>query len=163
MSHIHVSVAYRSRIYENFDTPRSETYFVQSTYVPRTCDIPETFLWHTSDVPVFVWDFFSYLRRIKAYGLRTCDVCMAYEAYAWRIYGVCTTFHSYLRRICTNCVLYTNACVHFVHAKRTLHLSIIRGRRCHRRNLDNLDKHRIMPRGRGKTPPITPHPGRATT
>ena len=24
----------------------------------------------------------SYVRRIKAYELRTCDVCMAYEVYA---------------------------------------------------------------------------------
>ena len=43
----------------------------------------------------------SYVRRINAYVLRTCDVCMAYEVYALRIYGVCTTFHSYLRRICS--------------------------------------------------------------
>ena len=44
LSHIHVSAAYRSRICENCDTPRSETYFVQATYVPRTCDVPATFL-----------------------------------------------------------------------------------------------------------------------
>ena len=32
--HIHVSAAYRSRIYDNVDTPRSEPYqFVQATYV----------------------------------------------------------------------------------------------------------------------------------
>ena len=43
LSHIHVSAAYRSRIYENVDTPRSEPYFVQATYVPRTCDIPATY------------------------------------------------------------------------------------------------------------------------
>ena len=43
---------------------------------------------------------------------------------------------------CTNCFLIpvrTSGCVHFVHAIRTLQLPIIRGRRCHRRNLDNLD------------------------
>ena len=71
LSHIHVSAAYRSRIYENCDTPRSETYFVQSTYVPRTCDVPATFLWHISDISVLVWNF-SY-------------VCTAYQ-------GVCATY-----------------------------------------------------------------------
>ena len=34
----------------------------------------------------------SYVRCIKAYVLRTCDVCMAYEVYAWRIYGICTSY-----------------------------------------------------------------------
>ena len=29
LSHIHVSAAYRSRIYENVDTPRSEPYFAR--------------------------------------------------------------------------------------------------------------------------------------
>ena len=43
----------------------------------------------------------SYVQRIKAYVLRTSDVCMAYEVYALRIYGVCTTLYSYLRRICS--------------------------------------------------------------
>ena len=43
LSHIHVSAAYRSRIYKSFDTPRSEPYFVRATYVPRTCDVPVTF------------------------------------------------------------------------------------------------------------------------
>ena len=43
LSHIHVSAAYRSRIYENVDTPRSEPYFARATYVPRTCDVPATF------------------------------------------------------------------------------------------------------------------------
>ena len=57
LSHIHVSAAYRSRIYENFDTPRSETYFVQATYEPRTCDVPATFLWRISDLSVLVWNF----------------------------------------------------------------------------------------------------------
>ena len=40
LSHIHVSAAYRSRIDENYDTLRSEAYFVQATYVPRKCDVP---------------------------------------------------------------------------------------------------------------------------
>ena len=57
LTHIHVSAAYRSRIYENFDTPRSETYFIQATYVQRTCDVPATFLWRISEVPIFVWSF----------------------------------------------------------------------------------------------------------
>ena len=43
LSHIHVSAAYRSRIYQNIDTPRSEPYFARATYVPRTCDVPATF------------------------------------------------------------------------------------------------------------------------
>ena len=45
LSLIHVSAAYRSRIYENFDTPRSGPYFARATYVPRTCDVPATFPW----------------------------------------------------------------------------------------------------------------------
>ena len=57
LSHIHVSAAYRSRIYENVNTPRSEPYFAQETYVPRTCDVPATFTWRISDVSVFVWNF----------------------------------------------------------------------------------------------------------
>ena len=57
LSHIHVSAAYRSRIYENVDTPRSEPYFARETYVPRTCDVPATFPWRIRDVPVFVWNF----------------------------------------------------------------------------------------------------------
>ena len=71
LSHIHVSAAYRSRIYENCDTPRSEAYFVQATYVPRTCDVPATFLWRISDVSVLVWNF--------------SFVCTAYQ-------GVCATY-----------------------------------------------------------------------
>ena len=39
LSHIYVSAAYRSHIYENFDTPRSDAYFVEArmsflSYVP---------------------------------------------------------------------------------------------------------------------------------
>ena len=55
--HLHVSASYRSRISENFDTPRSEEYFVQATYVPRTCDVPATFMWRISGVSVFVLEF----------------------------------------------------------------------------------------------------------
>ena len=57
LSHIHVPAAYRSRIYENVDTPRSQPYFARETYVPHTCDVPATFLWRIRDVSVFVWNF----------------------------------------------------------------------------------------------------------
>ena len=71
----------------------------------------------------------SYVRRIKAYVLHTCDVCMAYEVYARRrMYYV--SFSSAAFVFCTNCFLIrmrANGCVHFVHAIRTLQLSIIRG------------------------------------
>ena len=77
LSHIHVSAAYRSRIYENFDTPRSEPYFARATYVPRTCDVP-AFLLRSRGVSVtYLYSYgisLSYIRRIKAYLLRTCDV-----------------------------------------------------------------------------------------
>ena len=70
------------------------------------------------------------------------DVCMAYEVYALRIYGVCTTFIliygvSVLYQIIL-IPMRTNGCVHFVHAIRILQFSIIRGRICHQRNVDNL-------------------------
>ena len=71
LSHIHVSAAYRSRIYESCDTPRSEAYFVHATYVPRTCDVSATFLWRISDVSVLVWNF--------------SFVCTAYQ-------GVCAAY-----------------------------------------------------------------------
>ena len=71
LSHIHVSAAYRSRIYENVDTPRSEPYFARETYVPRTCDVPATFPWRIRDVSVFAWNF--------------TFVCMAYQC-------VCATY-----------------------------------------------------------------------
>ena len=51
---------------ENFDTPRSEAYFVQSTYEPRTCDVLATFPWRFSDVSVFVWNF-TFSPRITCY------------------------------------------------------------------------------------------------
>ena len=84
LSHIYVPAAYRSCIYENFDTPRSEAYFVQATYVPRTSYVTATFTWHVSDVAyLYLYEIsLSYVRRIKTYVLRTCVVCMAYEVYA---------------------------------------------------------------------------------
>ena len=63
--------AYRSCIYENFDTPGSEAYFVQATYVPRTSYVTATFTWRVSDVSVFVWNF--------------TFVCTVYQ-------GVCATY-----------------------------------------------------------------------
>ena len=68
LSHIYVPAAYRSRIYENFDTPRSEAYFVQATYVPRT---RTTLLLRSRGVSVtYLYSYgisLSYVRRIKAY------------------------------------------------------------------------------------------------
>ena len=58
-------------IYKNFDTLRSEAYFVQATYVPCTCDVPATFPWRIGEVSVFVWNF--------------TFVCTAYK-------GVCATY-----------------------------------------------------------------------
>ena len=80
LSHIYVPAAYRSRIYENFDTPRSEAYFVQATYVPRTSYVTATFTWRVSDVSVFVWNFTFVCTAYQ--GVCTCDVCMTYEVYA---------------------------------------------------------------------------------
>ena len=71
LSHIYVPAAYRSCIYENFDMPRSEAYFVQATYVPRTSYVTATFTWRVNDVSVFVWNF--------------TVVCTAYQ-------GVCATY-----------------------------------------------------------------------
>ena len=71
LSHIHVSAAYRSRIYENFDTPRSEPYYARATYVPRTCDVPATF-------PRRIRDEYLY-----SYGILFS--CTAYQ-------GVCATY-----------------------------------------------------------------------
>ena len=70
-------------------------YHVRVTFLLRSHGVSVTYL-YSYGISL------SYVRRIKAYVLRTCDVCMAYEAvYACRIYGVTSTFHSYLRRICT--------------------------------------------------------------
>ena len=87
LSHIHVSTAYSSRIYENFDMPRSEPYFVRATYVPHTCDVPATFPWRISDVSLFHFRMYGVSRRM--YNVRV--------TYLRRMY---TTFHSCLRRIC---------------------------------------------------------------
>ena len=66
--------------------PSSETYFVRATYVPRTWDVPAMFPLHSRGVSVtYLYSYgisLSYVRRIKAYVLRTCDVCMAYEVFA---------------------------------------------------------------------------------
>ena len=81
LSYIHVSAAYRSRIYENFDTPNTEPYFVRATYVPRTC---EFLLRSRGESVTYLYSYgisISYVRRIKAYVLRTCGVCVAYEVY----------------------------------------------------------------------------------
>ena len=84
--YIHVSAAYSSRIYDNVDTTRSEPYqFVQATYhtVPRTCDVPELRSRGVSVTYLYSYGIsLSYVRRIKAYVLRTCYLCMAYEVYA---------------------------------------------------------------------------------
>ena len=129
LSHIHVSAAYRSRIYENVDTPRSEPYFARETYVPRMCDVPAMFPWRICDVSVFVWNF--------------TFVCTAYQCVCatWIVqflYFLNTKFPAsyHLLR------LYRPVCVRpgrnpncwFSHAQAHK-----RGRRCHRRNLDNLD------------------------
>ena len=83
LSHIHVSAAYRSRIYENIDTPRSEPYFRLER---RMYHVRVTFLLRYRGVSVtYLYSYgisLSYVRRINAYVLRTCDVCMAYEVYA---------------------------------------------------------------------------------
>ena len=92
LSHIHISAAYRSSIYENFETPRSEPYFAAATYVPRTCDVTATFPGRICDVFLFVWNF--------------SFVCTAYQGvcamYVWHMRCMCdvSTFYSYLRRIC---------------------------------------------------------------
>ena len=107
------------------------------------CHVRVTFLLRSRGVSVtYLYSYgisLSYVRRIKAYVLRTRDVCMR-VTYLRRMYYVPFLSASYL--FCTNCFLIpvrTNGCVHFGHAIRTLQLSIIRGPRCHRRNLDNLD------------------------
>ena len=131
------------------DTPRSETYFVQATYVPRTSYVTATFTWRFSDVSVFVWNF----TFVCIYGVSR-RMCYVRVMYVWRMkctrdVGLCLSTAYVLPSILICCVsvLYqmflltirTNGCVHFVHAICILQLSIIRGRGCHRRNLDNLD------------------------
>ena len=50
------------------------------------CHVRMTFLLHSRGVFVTYLNLYgislSYVRRIKAYELRTCDVCVAYEVYA---------------------------------------------------------------------------------
>ena len=90
----------------------------RATYVPRTCDVPASFPWRISDVSVFGWNFtFAYVRRIKAYVLLTCDICMAYVLRSILICGVYACVY----------VLYQTVVltVHFVHAIRTLQLSMM--------------------------------------
>ena len=97
MSHVHVSAAYRSRIYDNFDTPRSEMHFARATHVPRTCDVLATFQWHIRDESVFVWNFTFVCTAYRMefhflmYGVsrRMCYVrvthCMTYKAASQRV------------------------------------------------------------------------------
>ena len=54
LSYSRISGISLTYLYENFDTPRSEAYFVRATYVPRKYDVPAKFPWRISDVPVFV-------------------------------------------------------------------------------------------------------------
>ena len=62
----------------NFDTPRSEAYFVQATSVPRTCYGADTFHQRVSHVSVFVRNFsFVCMAYQGVCVLLTCDVCMA--------------------------------------------------------------------------------------
>ena len=103
LSHIRVSAAYRSHIYKNFDTPRSEPYFARATYVPRTCDVPATFQWRIRDVSVFVWNFTfvctAYLRRM----------CYVRVTYVWRMKCTRDVSTAYVLRsilICGVSVLY---------------------------------------------------------
>ena len=70
LPHIHVSAAYRSHIYENFDTPRSEPYFARATYVPRTRDVRGVSVTYLYSYGISL----SYVRCIKAYVLRTYGV-----------------------------------------------------------------------------------------
>ena len=50
------------------------------------CHVRVTFLLRSRGVSVtYLYSYgisLSYVRRIKAYVLRTCDVCMTYEVYA---------------------------------------------------------------------------------
>ena len=97
-SHIHVSAAYRSRIYENFDTPMSEPYFARATYVPRTCDVP-------AHVPM------AYPSRIcirkefhfRMYGISR-RMCYLRVTYVWRDLSTAYVLRSFL--ICGVSILY---------------------------------------------------------
>ena len=97
LSHIYVPAAYRSRIYENFDTPRSEAYFVQATYgvSRRMCYVRVLYVW-----------------RMKC----TRDVSTAYVLRSILICGVPVLYQMFLITTCIR----TNGCIHFVHAIRIL-------------------------------------------
>ena len=98
-SHIYVPAAYRSCIYENFDTPRSEAYFVQATYIPRTSYVTATFTWRVSDVSVFVWNLYGVSRRM----------CYVRVLYVWRMKCTRDESTAYVLRsilICGVSVLY---------------------------------------------------------
>ena len=133
-SRIHVPAAYRLRIYKNVNTKRSEAYFVQATYVPRTCDVIATFPWRISDVSVFVWNFtFVHMHGVSR------RMCYGRVTYVWRMQCTRDVSTAYVLRsilICDVSALYQRLCSHAI---RTLLLSITRGRRCQRRNLDNLN------------------------
>ena len=143
LCHIHVSGAYRSRMRISIRRGlrcilfKRRMYHIRVTFLlcSRGVSVTNLFLYGIS---------LSYVRHIKAYVLCTCDVIV------WRMKCTCDVSTAYVLRsilICGVSVLYqlllvpmrTNGCVHFVHAICTLQLSIIRGRTCPRRNLDNLD------------------------
>ena len=88
-------------------------YHVRVTFLLRSRGVSVTYL-YSYGISL------SYVRRINAYVLRTCDVCMAYEVvrvtYLRRMYCVPFLSAAYMR--CTNCFLIpmrTNGCVHFAH------------------------------------------------
>ena len=116
LSHIHVSAVYCLCIYENFDTPRSEPYFVRATYVPHTCDIPATFPWRISDVSLFLWNF-TFVCTVYQ------GMCCIRVMFVWRVcvtYVLCMYYFPFLFAVylfCTNC-FFNNGCVH-------LHITVI--------------------------------------
>ena len=82
LSHIYVPAAYSSCIYENFDIRdlrrilfKRRMYHVRVTSLLRSLGVSVTYLY-------LYGISLSYVRRINAYVLRTCVVCMAYEVYA---------------------------------------------------------------------------------
>ena len=115
LSHIHVSAAYRSRIYENFDTPRSEPYGARATYVPRSCDVPAMFPWRIYIRMEFHFRMYDVSRRM----------CYVRVTYVWHMKctrDVSTAYVSYVPFLsaaylfCTDCFLIpirTIGCVHF--------------------------------------------------
>ena len=50
-------------------------YHVRMTFLLHSLGVKVTYLFSNGNS-------FSYVQRINAYVLRTCDVCMAYEVYA---------------------------------------------------------------------------------